>query len=493
MATISTHNGSKVHQAHNLRTKACVEKEPHIDPNGVHEVWQHEALSQAYHRLFDKAQEDYNGRQERADRKIKNYLANIIKDDKKHPAYEMIVGVYGKDCTPEQNKEILREFVADWKRRNPNLELIGAYYHADEPGGDHVHLDYIPVAHGYKRGMETQTGLVKAFEEMGIVKQGKRTAQIQWEARENAYLEQLCVVRGITVEHPRFENIKHQDKVTYVATREAEKAMERAQNVREEFQKAKEELKEVQDKVKENKSEIFLQEIEMRENTEEIQEQKKQIKEVEEAALRLPHPDVVNAAIGSVQDTVKEIQDGMDRLRGTSAREIILKHAEEQKAAFSGKTKGYLITPENLDALSNKLDIAWKATQQRYQTANFFRKATTEPSELQKDANGLVHALVDAYNAISGETITQLEEQLEDAKHKTKAAEERAQELERQLGTERQAKETHQEHSKHMAEYLKSRGKYEEFQGWDERVNGTKYWKPGQDKKRQRQDSGLER
>ena len=55
MATIATHNGSVVHQAHNLRTKACVDAEPHIDPNGVHETWHHETITDAYHRLFDDA------------------------------------------------------------------------------------------------------------------------------------------------------------------------------------------------------------------------------------------------------------------------------------------------------------------------------------------------------------------------------------------------------------------------------------------------------
>lgn len=54
----------------------------------------------------------------------------------------------------------MRKFVEEWQERNPNLELIGAYYHGDEPGAEpHVHLDYIPVAHGYTKGIETQTGL----------------------------------------------------------------------------------------------------------------------------------------------------------------------------------------------------------------------------------------------------------------------------------------------------------------------------------------------
>lgn len=96
----------------------------------------------------------------------------------------------------------MKEFVQGWKERNPNLELIGAYYHADEQGSPHVHLDYIPVAHGYTRGMETQTGLVRALGEIGYQKVGKETAQIQWERSENAELERICRAHGISVEHP---------------------------------------------------------------------------------------------------------------------------------------------------------------------------------------------------------------------------------------------------------------------------------------------------
>ena len=115
----------------------------------------------------------------------------------------------------ETGREILKEFVDGWSERNPNLELIGAYYHADEEGVPHVHCDYVPVAHGYKRGMETQTGLVKALGEMGFEKKGKATAQIQWQARENKHLEELCLERGIDVLHPERDAKQHLDTREY--------------------------------------------------------------------------------------------------------------------------------------------------------------------------------------------------------------------------------------------------------------------------------------
>ena len=230
--TISTHNGSSVAREHNVRNEKVVSKESHIDPNGVHEIWHDEKVRSAYERLFGQAQADYNAKQTRADRRIDNYYNEVCKDAKKHTCYEMIIGIYGTNengtplCSAEQGKAIMREFVEDWRQRNPNLEMIGAYYHADEQGEPHVHIDYIPVAHGYERGMETQTGLVKALKEQGFEKQGKATAQIQWEARENAFLDQLCRQHGLEVEHPKEKNRKHVETETFKAQKELERTID---------------------------------------------------------------------------------------------------------------------------------------------------------------------------------------------------------------------------------------------------------------------------
>ena len=209
--TIATHNGSAVARDHNIRNEKIVSKEKHINPDGIHETWIDEKPRQAYERLFGQAVEDYNNKQTRTDRKISSYYNDICKDAKKHPVYEMIVSIGNRDNAIDEQtgKQILREFVDSWGDRNPNLELIGAYYHADEEGVPHVHCDYVPVAHGYTRGMETQTGLVKALGEMGFQKQGKATAQILWEHRENDTLETLCKARGLIIEHPLEENRVH--------------------------------------------------------------------------------------------------------------------------------------------------------------------------------------------------------------------------------------------------------------------------------------------
>ena len=215
--TISTHNGSAVAREHNIRNPKVVSKEAHIKPNGKFEIWHDEKPRDAYNRLFGQALEEYNNKQKRSDRKIRDYYNHICNDKMKHPVYEMIIAVGNRDNTVDEETgySVLRAFYDGWKQRNPNLELIGAYYHADEDGVPHIHIDYVPVATGYVNGMTTQSALVKALGQQGFHKEGKATAQIKWEKRENTELEKLCNSFGIDVEHPLIEGRKHIETERY--------------------------------------------------------------------------------------------------------------------------------------------------------------------------------------------------------------------------------------------------------------------------------------
>lgn len=226
--TISTHNGSAANREHNVRNPRATDKQEHIDKSlkGRNEILHDEKPREAYRRIFGKALDEYNAKQSREERKIRDYFAHVEKDSKKHTVYEMIVQIGDRHDTgidAPVERECLKEFYSGWKGRNPHLECIGAYLHADEADGTvHLHIDYVPVATGYTRGMEIQTGLVKALEQQGFVKVGARTAQIQWEARENAALEEICERHGIEVEHPmaKGEKRKHLDTDLYKAQKQ---------------------------------------------------------------------------------------------------------------------------------------------------------------------------------------------------------------------------------------------------------------------------------
>lgn len=268
--TISTHNGSQVRTAHNMRAKSCVEKENHIDASRPHEIWKHETVTQAYERLFGSAVAEYNARQQRPERQIKNYLSDVRKDAKKHDCYEMIVGVYGDECSDQMGKAILKAYVDGWQRRNPHLEMIGAYYHADEQGSaPHVHVDYIPVSSSYKKGLSVQTGLNRALADMGYIKRGKITPQIQWERAENAILEHYCAVAGLTVEHPQAgKGVRHQSTELYKVSQELAKAREKLEVLRAE-------LDEMAQKASQSRSEAF----ELRGDIEVLRNEKKALQD----------------------------------------------------------------------------------------------------------------------------------------------------------------------------------------------------------------------
>lgn len=227
--TISTHNGSQVSRQHNLRNPKVVSKQHHIRRDGVHETWIDKNPRQAYKELFGAAQETYNKKQievGRPERCIKSYYAAVENDAKKHTVYEMIAAIGSKYSPPPPDaaKEILRKFVDNWPDRNSSLELVGAYYHFDEDGVGHVHIDYIPVARGYRNGLEVQNGLVKALNAIGFeTKSMRETAQIQWEHRENQYLEDLCRERNLDIIHPLEEGRKHIETELYKSQQELER------------------------------------------------------------------------------------------------------------------------------------------------------------------------------------------------------------------------------------------------------------------------------
>lgn len=239
MYTIAVHNGSSARRLHNIRDFCTVIKEPHIQIKGDYEIWCDEKPREAYDRLFGEAIANYNNKQQRNDRKITDYYQQICNDKKKHSVYECIVGVYSdKDSESlplSLNKKILKDYVQDWKRRNPNLEMIGAYYHNDEQGKQpHVHIDYVPIAHGYKRGMAVQTAIDKALREQGFIKQGKATPQIKWEDSERKVLEELCKsYANINISHPQAgKGVKHLHTETYKAQQDLSAIREQLDEVK---------------------------------------------------------------------------------------------------------------------------------------------------------------------------------------------------------------------------------------------------------------------
>ena len=171
-------------------------------------------IEKAYEEIFGQAVEDYNAKQKRSDRKIGNYLSKVKQSKNNEKVfYETVVQIGKRDDTGilDENgnitedaklaKEVLDEYARTFQERNPNLILFNAVLHMDE-ATPHLHLDYIPVAHGYKTGLKTRNSLSKGLQEMGIAPAiGKNdTETMHWQKRERDHIAELCKARGIETE-----------------------------------------------------------------------------------------------------------------------------------------------------------------------------------------------------------------------------------------------------------------------------------------------------
>lgn len=164
-----------------------------------------EDLNIAYEKCFSDAINIYNKNQPRKDRKIdgiKGYM-NKLKNSKNGEKlfYECIVqvgnqldmynGIESIELR-EKFKNILDEYIQNFQKRNPNLYVFNAVLHMDETT-PHLHINYIPVANNYKKGLSKRNSLSKALEEQGIKGENKRFSNnsITWNEQEKNYLETI--------------------------------------------------------------------------------------------------------------------------------------------------------------------------------------------------------------------------------------------------------------------------------------------------------------
>lgn len=171
-------------------------------------------LKDAYKEVFGESCEINNERQKREDRKISpdQYLKKIEngqgKKNNPKPFYEVVVQIGNMNDSsilnhPEQaekEKEVLQEYFHEFEKNNPNIHVFNAKIHMDEKT-PHMHIDFIPVADGYKTGMPKRNSYSKALEQQGCTYEGQNSnrnnSRIVWQDREKDRLVELCRKHGI--------------------------------------------------------------------------------------------------------------------------------------------------------------------------------------------------------------------------------------------------------------------------------------------------------
>ena len=225
MYTCSFHHGTECVPVHNRREISA--KEAHIDEEGIHFSWIDEDISDAYERIFGEALKEYNEKQKRNDRKIKSYLKNVRENPKLNAVYECIIQIGNEDKHPDEAtcQEILKKYLYEFKEKNTSLEVIGAYYHADELGAPHLHLDYVPVSVGKERGLKLKNNLTEALKTLGYETKFKDildengdpkinqktekpyktlySAQMQFQENERNRLKEICETYELKIENPK--------------------------------------------------------------------------------------------------------------------------------------------------------------------------------------------------------------------------------------------------------------------------------------------------
>lgn len=114
----------------------------------------------------------------------------------------------------EINKRAIRRFCEEFEMNYQNFKIALCAYHADEQymnargvyewGIEHAHIDFIPVATGYSRGLTKQAGMRKALEQMGFKNRYDSDGTYK-----NAY-QDFC-----SDAQTRFEEILHQEYLRY--------------------------------------------------------------------------------------------------------------------------------------------------------------------------------------------------------------------------------------------------------------------------------------
>jgi len=178
---------------------------PNVDKSRTHEniILVREDIQKIYHELFDKALDEYNAKQKRKDRRIKNYYEHINRSKQEKPFYEVLFQIGNTEDTHCGTSEaviatkVLTEFVNGFQKRNPHIKVFNAVIHLDEET-PHVHIGFVPFATEQKRGLSTRNSLSKALEQQGFVSEGKNnTCTKQWIEHEKEQLAEVMKSYGI--------------------------------------------------------------------------------------------------------------------------------------------------------------------------------------------------------------------------------------------------------------------------------------------------------
>ena len=133
-------------------------------------------VQQVYHDEFDEPLKEFNQKQNRDDRKIKDYLKHVSDSKSNDVAAEIIIQIGDQDFWKDRSMEFKKSMIPCFqeqldrlKKLCPDFKIASAIVHLDEKS-PHMHVVGVPVAEGYKRGLSKRCSKTKVFTQKSLEK-----------------------------------------------------------------------------------------------------------------------------------------------------------------------------------------------------------------------------------------------------------------------------------------------------------------------------------
>ena len=151
-------------------------------------------VKKLYEDEFEEARLEYNARQTREDRKIKDYFSHVSNNSKNDLACEIIIELGDKnfwdtkDLTYKKKMtNVFKEQVTDLENILPNFKIASAIIHYDETS-PHLHIIGVPIKTKTKNGMSKQVGKSSVFTKESLLKLQDKMRTLCIESFNKEYL-----------------------------------------------------------------------------------------------------------------------------------------------------------------------------------------------------------------------------------------------------------------------------------------------------------------
>ena len=376
-------------------------------------------IKDVYKEVFQSSVDEYNAKQKRSDRKIKNFFSKVKKSKNLDTQKEFIVqaGKMGQqlDSDPEKNetlqKQVLETYLDEFQKTYPQLHVYSAVIHVDEKS-PHMHLAVVPEASGYKRGVSKQPSFSKA---VGI----KNIDDFRefCEANRNLLKQSVEQVLGADVQR---EEVGTHAYLPPQALRDAwAKADEKTQQAEETLDDAKDQASEIVAKAKEEAKKISSDaKTKAQANAEVMQyrasemskvdnevkaykDEKKSKVDNELVSYKEQEKSKVDNELVSYSDKKKkEADDDAERIKqdATADASLILSDAKRQRAdAIDRETK---VAGREADVSAREMDLTTKES--KYTDAlELLQKRQQEQEKKEQELKAREDALTEKENKFS--------------------------------------------------------------------------------------------